>query len=158
MTFNEALKRVLEHEGGYVNHPSDPGGETNHGITKRVAENHGYSGDMRDIPMSTVKDIYRALYWDACRCSELPREIQFDVFDGAVNSGVRRSIQWLQKASGADVDGIVGPMTIRAARSATDLRAKYNGHRLGFLANLSHWDAFGRGWARRVADNLRYNE
>lgn len=155
MRFEEALSRVLAHEGGYVNHPSDPGGVTNHGVTKRVAEDHGYKGDMRDIPMSTVKDIYRALYWDACRCSRLPESVQFDVFDGAVNSGVRRSIQWLQKATGSDVDGIIGPMTIRAAMNTENIRAKYNGERLAFLVGLSHWDTFGKGWARRVAENLK---
>lgn len=155
MRFEDALEKLLKHEGGYIDHPDDPGGETNYGVTKRVAENHGYAGDMRDIPMSTVKDIYRSLYWDSCRCSQLPDSVQFDVFDGAVNSGVSRSIKWLQAACGVRTDGIVGPKTIGAALRADNLRAKYNGERLAFLADLSHWDTFGRGWARRVADNLK---
>ena len=155
MNFNEALALVLSHEGGYVDHPQDPGGETNHGVTRRVAVDHGYSGDMKDIPLSTVRAIYKSLYWQPCRCDELPEAIRFDVFDGAVNSGGRRSIRWLQEASGAKVDGIIGPQTLAMAKNAANLSARYNGARLEFLASLKHWDTFGRGWARRVAYNLK---
>ena len=155
MNFNKAIQILLDHEGGYSNNPYDPGGETNYGVTKRVAENYGYTGSMRDIPLSVVKDIYRSLYWTPCQCSSLPESVRFDVFDGAVNSGVKRSVKWLQKSCGATVDGIVGMETIRLANSSSGLKARYNGERLAFLTELGHWDDFGRGWARRVADNLR---
>lgn len=155
MNFGQALPLVLAHEGGFADHHEDPGGATNYGISKRTARDHGYDGDMRDIPMALVATIYRRSYWDACRCDELPLSVRFDVFDGAVNSGVGRSIRWLQTASGASVDGIIGPETLRMAHDTANLRARYNGQRLAFLASLEHFVTFGRGWVRRVADNLK---
>lgn len=157
MKFEQALEIVLKHEGGYVNHPSDPGGETNMGITVRVAREHGYTGDMRAIPMSVVAAIYRRSYWDATRCNELPPELRLAVFDAAVNSGVRRSIQWLQSAVGANTDGVFGPRTL-AAVAGTDPRKAARDMcyaRLSFLASLNHFGTFGRGWVRRVVDILR---
>lgn len=152
MNFKNALQLVLKHEGGWVNHPSDPGGETNYGITKKVALSHGYDGDMRSIPMSTVQYIYQKDYWDKIRADLLPESIRFHVFDAAVNSGVKRAVEWLQEAAGASVDGIMGPKTIAAAQNVSP--EKYSGIRLKFLTGLPHWDKFGRGWTRRIAENL----
>ncbi len=152
MNFEQALDHVLRHEGGYVNHPSDPGGETNYGITKRAAEVHGYKGGMRSIPISVVCEIYRKSYWDKCRCDDLPDALRLHVFDAAVNSGVGRAVKWLQSCAGAVQDGVIGPVTLGRVGSVTP--AQYSGVRLAFLASLPHWDTFGRGWARRIADNL----
>ena len=157
MTFDQALEVVLKHEGGYLNHPSDPGGETNFGITVKVARDAGYAGPMKDIPMDVVRRIYRTNYWDATRCSEIQPELRLAVFDAAVNSGVRRSIQWLQTSVGATADGIFGPRTLSAV-AARDPRATARDlcyERLGFLAQLNHFNTFGRGWVRRVLDILR---
>lgn len=154
MNFEQALGHVLNHEGGFVSHKDDPGGATNYGITVAVAREHGYQGDMRQIPMDLVRTIYRRSYWDRCRCDELPAIMRLDVFDGAVNSGVSRSIRWLQQCTGATVDGIIGPQTIRMANQAGDVRMRYNAVRLSFLTGLGHWGSFGRGWARRIAYNL----
>lgn len=158
MTFDEALQIVLKHEGGYVWHKDDPGGETNFGITVKVARDAGgYTGPMKDIPMDVVRRIYRTSYWDATRCSEIQPELRLAVFDAAVNSGVRRSIQWLQTAVGANADGIFGPRTLLAVASADPRKAARDMcyERLSFLVQLNHFNTFGRGWVRRVLDILR---
>jgi lysozyme family protein len=156
MNFDEAFDRLIGHEGGYSNHPSDPGAETMWGVTARVARANGYSGDMRALPREKAKQIYLAKYWEPVRAYELPDAIRFDVFDAAVNSGPSQAIEWLQAAVGAGVDGEIGPKTIAAARAADPLApARFNGLRLQFMTNLPTWGAFGKGWARRVAGNLQ---
>lgn len=156
--FKRALKLVLAHEGGWVNHPSDPGGETNYGITKRTAEAHGYTGDMRDIPMSLVSDIYYNSYWLAASCHKLPPTVAFQVFDAAVNHGVSRSVRILQTCVGTAVDGIVGPNTLMAVSLIPPpvLASRICAERLRLFAGLVHFDQFGRGWTRRIASNLDY--
>lgn len=154
MNFETALGIVLKHEGGYVNHPSDPGGETNFGITARVAKANGYHGSMRDIPMSVVRDIYRKDFWTAVRADELPEALRLPVFDAAVNSGPRRAVEWLQQAVGATPDGSLGSRTMMAARAVDprDAARRVCTIRLNFLAGLRHFNAFGAGWVRRVLD------
>lgn len=156
MTFEDAFDRLLGHEGGYSNHPADKGGETMWGVTVKVAREAGYVGEMRDMPQKVAQAIYKARYWSKCRCDELPAEIRFDVFDCAVNSGVSTSIQLLQKALGVKEDGIIGEQTISAAKfqAPTRIVARFNGARLNLMTNLNNWDAFGKGWARRIASNL----
>lgn len=156
MTFDQAFDRLIGHEGGYSFHPADPGGETMWGVTARVARLQGYSGEMRDLSRELAKQIYRKLYWDACRCDELPDRLNFPVFDGAVNSGVAQSIIWLQRALGVEDDGVIGPQTLQAAREHLDpmLPAKVLAHRLRFMSALPTWGQFGRGWANRIAANL----
>lgn len=156
MGFDEALTLVLKHEGGYVNHPDDPGGETNCGITLTTARAHGYQGNMRDLPLSMVKQIYRASYWKPCRCDELPAECRFDVFDAAVNSGVSRASMWLQEIVEVAADGKIGPLTLAAANKldGEHISRLYTARRLRFMTSLSTWPTFGKGWARRLADNL----
>ena len=157
MNFDEAFTKLLGHEGGYSNHPSDPGGATMWGVTEKVARQHGYMGDMRDYPVFEAKLVYRSTYWDACRCDELPDAVRFDVFDGAVNSGVGQSIKWLQRSVGVQDDGVIGMKTLLACTllAGATVQARYNGHRLEFMTNLKTWSAFGGGWARRIASNLK---
>lgn len=152
MNIERALELLLGHEGGFVDHPRDPGGATNFGITQRVARAHGYTGHMRNLPKSKAIEIYRKDYWDAIRADALPDDIRFHVFDAAVNSGPVQAIKWLQRAGGVAEDGIVGPKTIAAAGLVSV--AKYSGIRLRFMTGLKTWDTFGKGWARRIADNL----
>lgn len=156
MTFDQAFDRLLGFEGGYSNHPQDTGGETMWGVTAWVARQHGYMGLMRDLPRSTAQAIYRKMYWDACRCDELPDRINYVVFDGAVNSGTSQSIVWLQRALKVHDDSIIGPVTIRAACESIDplLPARMLAHRLRMMSSLSTWPAFGRGWANRIATNI----
>lgn len=156
MNFEAAFHKLLGHEGGYSDHPSDPGGETMWGVTKRVAMANGYTGRMRELPADLAKSIYRKSYWDAVRADDLPPALRYAVFDAAVNSGVGQSAKWLQAAVGAVPDGVIGPMTITMARSmpADFVLRRMLGARLRFMASLSNWPAFSRGWARRISDLL----
>lgn len=154
--FDACFDRLIGHEGGYSNNPADPGGETMWGITARVARRRGYNGDMRALPRDTAKQIARDEYWTACRADDLPEHLRFDVFDACYNSGATQAALWLQRAVGAHDDGVIGPLTLQAAHDADDLcAARFNGHRLEMLTNLGNWGAFGKGWARRVASNLK---
>lgn len=156
MNFDAAFDQLLGHEGGYVDHKSDPGGATNWGVTLAVARAGGYAGDMRDFTQAQARAIYRLAYWDAVQAERLPAEVRYDVFDGAVNSGVGQSVRWLQRAVGVAADGSLGAVTLAAAAAlpGTLTAARYNGHRLMFMAGLKTWPVFGGGWARRIAGNL----
>lgn len=157
MNFDQALTELLKHEGGFVDHKDDPGGATNHGVTERVARKHGYTGHMRDYPKSEAAKVYRVDYWDAIKAEELPAPLRYPVFDAAVNSGPVQAVKWLQRALGVADDGVIGPKTIAAAKAANAdvLVRKMLGVRLHFMTSLNHWPAFGRGWARRIADVLQ---
>lgn len=154
MDFDQAFDILLKHEGGFSDHPADPGGETRFGITEAVAREVGYRGDMRELPMDLAKRIYKDRYWGAVRAEELPEAIRYAVFDAAVNSGPRQAIRWLQRAVGAKDDGIIGPQTLAAVRAADPERVlrRILAQRLRFMAGLPNWPSFGRGWARRIAD------
>jgi lysozyme family protein len=156
MNFDAAFQRLLKHEGGYVNHPSDPGGATNMGITEAVARRVGYKGAMQDLPVDLAKRIYLEEYWKPMRAEELPPAVRYAVFDAAVNSGVSQSTRWLQRALGVADDGALGPKTLAAANAANPdaLRARLVSQRMRFLTNLNNFDAFGRGWSRRCCDIL----
>lgn len=154
-----SLKHVLAEEGGKVQHPSDPGGRTNQGVTQRVynAYRVGKGLKARDVYTMTAKErdeIYRKNYWDIVKGDELPEGIDHCVFDGAINSGSAQSVKWLQRALGVRVDGVVGEATLAAARMHPNPRAIINAmcdRRLNFMQALKTWDVFGKGWTRRVA-------
>jgi lysozyme family protein len=156
--FESALKTVLHHEGGYVNHPADPGGMTNLGVTKRVWEEWvGHEVDektMRGLTPAVVGPMYKAKYWDKIRGDDLPAGVDYAVFDAAVNSGPGRAAKWLQGCVGVEQDGGIGPKTLAAvaAMDPADLVEDYAKRRLSFLMDLKTWDTFGRGWGRRVAE------
>lgn len=154
MSFEKALAFTLRWEGGWVHHKSDPGGETNYGITKRVAVEHGYTGDMRTIPLELVHRIYRRSYWDKVRGDDLPWPVSFAVFDFAVNSGPARAAKTLQTAVNAMPDGAIGPATLGkvATFDARALARDVCAMRLRFLMTLPTWATFGKGWGRRVRD------
>lgn len=153
MTFDDAFLRLIGHEGGYVNHPADPGGETNFGISRRT-----YPGeDIAGMTLERAKAIYKRDFWGPAGCDIVPEALRFDVFDMAVNAGVRRAVLALQAAVGETRDGIIGPRMLQAIQSTPIPRliARFNGHRLEHMASLPHWPTFGRGWARRIASNLK---
>ena len=152
MNFDIAFAKLIGHEGGYTSNPKDPGGETKFGISKRSYP----AVDIADLTVDDAKAIYKHDFWDRAQCDRLPPDLAFQVFDGAVNSGIGNSIRWLQEAAGVAVDGVVGPLTLRKVGDMdTGIAiARYNGVRLKFMASLSTWDVFGRGWARRIAANL----
>lgn len=154
--FDQAFIELLGHEGGYSNDPNDPGGETNWGITVAVARENGYIGSMKDMDQSVAKAIYTKKYWLEA-FEQLPYPVAFQVFDAAVNSGVGQAVRWLQRAVGAADDGKLGPVTLQAAKAADPLKLVllFNAERLAFMTNLSTWSSFGKGWARRIAANLK---
>lgn len=158
VTFDVAFDRLIGHEGGYVNHPRDPGGETNWGITKRTALEAGYTGAMRDLTREQAKEIYRTEYWGRARCDEYGGALAFQLFDAAVNHGIGNAIRFLQRAAGVADDGVVGPVTLAAIKKQgqSAMLMRFNAVRLNFYTNLSTWPDFGRGWTRRTAKNLEY--
>lgn len=158
MNLEISLRRLQGHEGKYANHPDDPGGETMWGITKRVARAHGYTGEMRDLTWGQATEIYRKAYWVKAQIEHLPPGMRFQVFDAAVNHGVGNAVRFLQRAAGVADDGIVGPVTRRAINNhdVWNLILNFNAERLEFYTKLSTFNTFGRGWTRRVAQNLKY--
>ena len=156
--FEAALKAILHHEGGYVNHPADPGGMTNLGVTKRVWEEWvGHEVDektMRNLTPEIVGPMYKAKYWDKVKGDDLPTGVDYVVFDAAVNSGPGRAAKWLQACVGVEPDGGIGPKTLAAVNAfdANQLIEDYAKRRLSFLMDLQTWDTFGKGWGRRVAE------
>ena len=157
-TYDDALARVLAHEGGYVNHPADPGGPTNFGIT--LAEYSAFKGrkvtaaDVRAMPLADAKAIYRGKYWARVRGDDLPAGLDYAVFDYGVNSGTARAAKVLQRVCGLPDDGKLTDAVIAAvkARKATDLVNRLCDERLAFLQRLKTWPTFGAGWRRRVAE------
>ncbi|MGL4438317.1 MAG: glycoside hydrolase family 108 protein [Bosea sp. (in: a-proteobacteria)] len=157
-SFSAALKLILKHEGGYVDHPLDPGGATNRGITRATLA--GYRGrpvskaEVMALGEREAGDIYRKLYWNAVRADELPPGVDLVAFDAAVNSGPGRAVRWLQMALSLKPDGVVASGTISAANRAEPrkLVIEFGRQRLGFLQRLGTWRTFGRGWARRVRE------
>lgn len=156
LSFDDAFIRLMENEGGYSNRNfvDDPGGETKFGITKAVARAWGYLGDMKELPLSTAKDIARAHYWTPNRCDQLPPAIAFHVFDTAYHGGA--AVRWLQDAAGVSQDGIVGPKTIAAVRATNpaEIVMKFNRRRLEYLTKLQNWPSNARGWAMRIVRNM----
>lgn len=153
MNFDTAFDLLLKHEGGFSDHAADPGGKTRYGITEAVAREVGYRGDMRELPLDLAKRIYKDRYWDAVKAEQLPSTVRYVVFDAAVNSGPGQSAKWLQRALGVADDGVIGPRTLAAAHAANPdaLRMRILGQRLRFMAGLTNWPAFSRGWAIRIA-------
>jgi lysozyme family protein len=157
-SYDAALARLLAHEGGYTNHPSDPGGPTNFGITiadyRRYVKPEATAADVRAMPIADAKAIYKAHYWDAMRCDGLPPGLDYAVFDYGVNSGIGRSQKVLQRVLGVPADGKIGDGTIKAAAAADPKKtiADICDERLRFLQSLRTWPVFGKGWGRRVME------
>jgi len=152
-----AMVALMKHEGGFVNHPKDPGGMTNLGVTQRVWEEWvGHPVDekaMRALTPAVVAPMYKQKYWDKIRGDDLPSGVDLAVFDCCVNSGPGRAAKMLQRVLGVAEDGAIGPQTIAKALSidSSKLIADYNDARLAFLQALPTWATFGKGWGSRVA-------
>lgn len=142
--FERAVEFVLRQEGGYVNDPRDPGGETNFGISRKAFPNE----DIRGMTRMRACEIYRKHYWNAVRADEMPDGIGFMVFDLAVNAGVRRSIELLQRACGICEDGILGPVTMEAAQHVSP--SALGAVRAEFYRTLPTFHIYGAGWIRRT--------
>ena len=154
--FDKCLEIILHHEGGYVNHPKDPGGETNMGVTKRVYQKWGGTKDMRDLTIADVSPIYKKNYWDKIKGDDLPNGLDLCVFDFGVNSGPGRAAKFLQRIIGVTPDGGIGPITLGALKEYLEKNDvisvidEYQNKRQDFYEELKHFETFGRGWTRRV--------
>ena len=152
--FKECLNLVLKAEGGWVNHPSDPGGETNLGVTKRVWEEYiGHTVEsLKKLTKEDVAPLYELKYWRPCYGEVLPRGLDFVVFSMGVNAGPGRSVKLLQSSIGCVPDGVIGPATrglISDSNSAT-LIAKFSESRREYYRSLKNFPIFGKGWLNRV--------
>ena len=156
--FPACLEFVLKHEGGWADHPRDPGGATMRGVTISVYQN--YLGrkvskeELRKIPQEHLVDIYKSLYWDRTKCDDLAGGVDLVVFDMAVNAGVSRSARILQRCVGAVPDGIIGPRTMDLVNGipAKDIIIKFSDGRENFYKSLGTFDTFGKGWLRRTKE------
>ncbi len=157
--FDACLAKVLVHEGGWADHPSDPGGATMKGITigtySRYKKRDVSKAELKAIPDADVRRIYKAEYWDKVKGDDLPAGLDYVAFDGAVNSGPQRGGKWLQQALGVNADGRIGPQTLARAK-ALDAGGKRSvieaacTARMTFLRGLRTFPTFGKGWTARV--------
>ncbi len=155
--FDDALKVILHHEGGYSNHARDPGGETMLGVTRKVWEEWTgkRGGDMRALTVAKVAPLYRARYWDAVQADTLPPALALTVFDFAINAGPGRAIKLLQGIVNASRDGAMGPATRRAtqafvaAHGLPELVRRYMTARREYYRARPTFETFGKGWLRR---------
>lgn len=151
MSFEKYIKETLKHEGGYVDHPTDPGGETNYGISKRAYPDL----DIKNLTEEDAIEIYKNDYWNKIKGDYFPDPLAFCLFDFTVNSGPTRPTKVLQKLTGVKIDGVIGPKTIEAAcktyaEDNVSLIERFQEERLRFLKKLKIWPIFGKGWERRV--------
>ena len=153
MSFSKVIEMVLEHEGGYVNHPSDPGGETKYGISKRAYPDV----NIADLTEEDAEEIYFNDYWSRIKGEELPAGVACVVMDYAVNSGISRASKALQSVCGiANGDGIIGPASLNAVwttvknTSEEDVINAVTTQRQEFIRALKIYDTFGKGWERRI--------
>lgn len=158
--FDRCLDLVLFHEGAFVDHPADPGGATNMGVTKKAWEEwigHDITKEeLRSLTVAEITPFYRKRYWDVCKCDDLPAGLDYIVFDIAVNSGTGRAAKFLQSAVGATADGVIGNGTLtcvkRTPLSTLELINIICDRRELFYKSLPTFPTFGRGWLRRNED------
>ena len=155
--FPASLALILKSEGGFVNHRNDPGGMTNLGVTRNVwkewVKHEVDEAEMRSLTPELVAPLYKANYWDACKCDDLPLGVDYVVFDSAVNMGGGRAARLLQTVLGVTADGVIGRATIAAATAAdpAELLEAFSQGKGEFYKSLSTFKTFGRGWLNRVA-------
>ena len=157
--YDDSITRVLKHEGGYTNHPKDPGGPTNWGITigdyRRYVKPNATAADVKAMPLPEAKAIYRTKYWLACNCDKLPSGVDYAIFDYGVNSGIGRAGKVLRRVLKLpDKVSTITDEVVKAAmlRDPQELCAAICDERLAFLRSLNTWSTFGPGWGRRVAE------
>jgi lysozyme family protein len=156
--WEDCFKMVLQHEGGFVDHPKDPGGMTNLGVTRLAWQ--GYlnrdvtEAEMRALTPNIVKPFYKAMYWDKIKGDDLPAGVDYAAYDLAVNSGVGRAAKYLQQIAGVTADGAIGPKSMAAIAvcDPTETADAICDMRLDFLKKLPTFETFGKGWSIRVAE------
>jgi lysozyme family protein len=154
MNFDDAVARTLTSEGNYVNNPNDPGGETKYGISKRSYP----TVNIKELTLVQAKLIYKRDFWDPLHGDTLHSAVSYQLFDFAVNSSIQTAIRYYQRALGVADDGHWGPISQKASETMdqNDQLMLLIAERQDYQTRLSTWDSFGKGWARRNAQNLRY--
>jgi len=158
--FDKCLEMLLSHEGGFVNHPEDPGGITNLGVTKKVYDewtgSESTEQEMRDLTPEDVAPIYKKNYWDRVKGDSLPSGLDWACFDWAINSGSGRPAKAVQRAVGATQDGAIGPQTLGLImeKDPEEIINYVYGVRQDFYKSLKTFETFGRGWTRRNKETL----
>lgn len=147
--FEQAVKSVLSYEGGYLNDPDDPGGETNLGISKRSFP----SEDIAGMTVDRAKHIYLEKFWNPIHGNELSPSVAFFMLDTAVNLGVHQAVLLLQRASYCIADGIIGPVTVAASQNIGTLDDLAS-LRIAFYHGLKGFPKYGKGWLRRTSEVL----
>ena len=161
VNYDKCLETILHHEGGYVNHPKDPGGETNLGVTKTVYEEFGGTKDMKELTVEDVAPIYKKGYWDKMKGDDLPGGLDLCVFDFGVNAGPGRAAKYLQTQIGTVADGGIGPNTLAKLEEYIrengehEAVKKYQEMRQKYYESLSTFATFGKGWTRRVDETTK---
>jgi len=156
--FDKCFALVIADEGGFVDHPKDPGGMTNLGVTRKnwgaYLNRDVTEIEMRGLTPDAVKLFYKAMYWDKIKGDQLPAGVDYATYDLAVNSGVGRATKMLQQTAGVLVDGALGPKSMAAIkeRDPKQMVDALCDMRLAFLKRLPTFDTFGKGWSRRVAE------
>ena len=154
MTFENAFDRTIGHEDGYVNNLNDPGGETKWGISKRSYPNL----IIKELTREDAFNIYKRDFWNRIEANRLSDSVAYQLFDFAINSGIETAIRYFQRSLDVADDGYFGPISMAkmAITSETDMIMRLNAERLDFMTRLKNWPNASRGWARRIAQNLRY--
>jgi len=156
--FDACLPLLLKHEGGFVDHPQDPGGATNLGVTIGTLGDHlgrrATKAEVRALQPADVAPIYRKSYWDAARCDDLPDGVDYMIFDLAVNSGPAKARRYLQEVVGVTADGVIGPKTLAAVAAVppATLVRRLERRREAFYRSLRTFPTFGKGWLRRLSE------
>lgn len=164
--FKKSFELVIVHEGGYVDHPKDPGGATKYGLTIGVMKSLGMDidkdgdvdkDDVKALTYEDVAPVYKKMYWDKVKGDDLPSGLDWAVFDMAINSGPSRAAKLLQGILGVAQDGAIGPMTVKAAKAidTVELLTKYRDARQKFYKGLKTFDTFGTGWTIRNNETLK---
>lgn len=154
--FERCLDFVLRHEGGWSDHPKDPGGATMKGVTIGVFSSYlgrqATKDELRNISDEQLADIYLNRYWLKVRGDDLPVGVDLSVFDFAVNAGPRRSARTLQNCVWVNDDGVIGPKTLKAVNDSNskNLIVRFSEHRSDFYKSLRTFKVFGNGWLRRT--------
>ena len=166
ITFDEAFRRLIGHEGGYSNDKRDPGNWTGgvvgkgalNGTKFGIAANTYPNLDIKNLTLTQAKEIYKKDWWDKLGGHGLHSAITFQLWDFSINAGKKRAIIELQQVAGVTADGVIGPKTIEAvnALDLNDVLLSLTAERLKFYTSLKTWPTWGKGWVNRVADNLKY--
>lgn len=154
LSFKEVFDRTINHEGNYVNDPKDPGGETKFGISKRSYPKL----IIKELTLEDAFNIYKRDFWDIISGDKIPGSVAYQLFDFAINSSIETAIRYFQRSLGVADDGHFGPISNEAVKqtSETDMIMNLCAERLEFMTKLKNWPDNSRGWARRIAQNLKF--